>query len=221
MLPSPRGCGRRRGYQRCRLIEPESAAIQNDGSFNCGNRAGRAASGPAAEYAAAGSRWRRALAGSEQPELPAGWPPWPGHCRTIEQHGIYRGQEWRRACRRRPAVPGAPGGAGQEKPGSRPGHPDEQQPSLLGQVRGGGRPRAGKPEREQPSLAAGQEDDIELQALGRVQGQQRDCLGPRIQGIRQRANRDLGEEPLQVTAAAAGLVPGRPTGCRRQRRCPD
>src|ERR1022692_985854 len=158
---------------------------------------------PAAEFAAARSWWHRALAGSEQPELPAACPPWPWR-RAIEQRGIYRGQEWRRARRRRPAVPGAPGGAGQEQPGSRPGHPDEQQPSLLGQVRCGCRSRAGNPEREQALLAAGQEDDIELQALGRVQGQQGDGLRPRIQGVRQRAKRDLGEEPLQVAAAATG-----------------
>ena len=40
-MPLPRGCGQQRGYQRCRLFESEPAAIQNDGSFNCGNRAGR------------------------------------------------------------------------------------------------------------------------------------------------------------------------------------
>jgi len=46
--------------------------------------------------------------------------------------------------------------------------------TCSGRIRAGVRGRARQPERHEPLLAAGQEDHLELQPLGRVQGQQRD-----------------------------------------------
>ena len=91
-----------------------------------------------------------------------------------------------------------------QQAGAGPGHAHEQQPPFLSRIRAGVRGRAGQPERQQPLLAAGQEDDLELQPLGRVQGQQRDRVGAGIEGIDLRAERDLGPELLHVVAAPAG-----------------
>ena len=73
-----------------------------------------------------------------------------------------------------------------------PGHADEQQPPFLGLVviRAGRRAvtrsarRAGQPEGQQAFLAAGHEHHRELQALGRVQGQQGDRVGAGIESVR-------------------------------------
>ena len=83
--------------------------------------------------------------------------------------------------------------AGKQQPVAGPGHPDEQQPPLL---RGIGRGERGdgssQPQRQQAALATGQEHHVELQALGAVQGQQGDRLGPRVQRVRFRAQPDFG-----------------------------
>src|SRR5207247_1635455 len=74
-------------------------------------------------------------------------------------------------------VPGPPGGAAEQQPLPGPGHPDEQQPPFLrGVLRGESRTR--QSQGQQAALAPGQEDHVELQALGAVQGQQGDRLGP-------------------------------------------
>ena len=79
--------------------------------------------------------------------------------------------------------------------------PTNSRRGLLCGVLSRDRPRAGEPEWQQAALAAGQEHHVELQALGGVQGQQGDRLGPRIQRVALRAQRDLGPEPLDVGAA--------------------
>ncbi len=79
------------------------------------------------------------------------------------------------------------------------GHPHEQQPPLLGQIRAAA---AGQPQREQPSLAPGNEHHAELQSLRGVQRQQRDSIRPWVQGIRFRAKRYLGQEAFEITATA-------------------
>jgi hypothetical protein len=109
--------------------------------------------------------------GSEQPELLASGTPGPGDPRgPVEQRRIDRGQERRGTRLAGAAVPRAPAGAGQVQPGPRPRDPDEQQPTLLGEVLGAPGP-PGKPEGQQVLLAAGQEHHLELQSLGGVQGQ--------------------------------------------------
>ena len=106
-----------------------------------------------------------------------------------EQVRIDRGQERRPAGGLLGAVPGPPGRAGEHQPAAGPGHPDEQQPPLLRGLGRGQRPGSGQPQRQQAAFAAGQEHHVELQALGAVQGQQGDRLGPRIQRVGLRAER--------------------------------
>ena len=98
----------------------------------------------------------------------------------------------------------AAGRAAEQQLAAGPGHPDEQQPPLFRGIGRGERPGAGPSQRQQAALAAGQEHHLEFQALGAVQGEQGDRLGPRVERVGFRAQRHLGQEPLQVVAAAAG-----------------
>ena len=109
-----------------------------------------------------------------------------------------------RAGRAGAAVPGPAARTGQVQPRSRPGDADEQQAPFLGQVGVGDGAGPGESQRQQVLLAAGQEHDLELQALGRVQRQQRDRVGPGVERVDLRTQRDLGEKLLQVAATSPG-----------------
>ena len=130
--------------------------------------------------------------------------PGLGRGGAVEQSRVDRGQERGDPGLRAAAVPAAPRRAAQQQVTAGPGHADEQQPPFLGRIRAGVRCRAGQPERQQTPLAAGQEDHLVLQSLGRVQGQQRDRVRAGIEGIDLRAERDLGPELFHVVAAAPG-----------------
>jgi hypothetical protein len=93
---------------------------------------------------------------------------------------------------------------GEQEPIPRSGHADVEEPALfyVGDIRAV--LVACKPEREQAVLAADQEDHAELQALGGVQGEERDPIGPRIPGVDLGRGRDLAEEAAEVMIRAQG-----------------
>ena len=67
------------------------------------------------------------------------------------------------------------------------------------------RPRALSPaQRKQAVLAAGDENDGELEPLGGVEGQQRDSVRAGISGIDLGAEGEIGEEVFQVFAVRGG-----------------
>ena len=120
----------------------------------------------------------------------------------VEQGRLEVGQERRRLGLADRAAPGPPAGVAQEQVRAGPGHADEEQPPLLGGLLG--RRLGAEAQRQQPVLAADQEHHRELQALGGVQGEQRHPVGPRVPGVDLVAEGQLGQEPVQVVAAARG-----------------